>query len=386
MTPFLDLRAQYTAIQPEVDAAIASVFAAGRFILGEQVAAFEQEFAAYCGARHGVGVGSGTEAIHLALLACGIGVGDEVITVPNTAVATVAAIEQTGARPVFVDVDFQRRTLDPQLLEAAITPRTRAILPVHLYGLPADLNPILVIARAHGLRVIEDCAQAHGALYHGRRTASRRPHGRDRGGEPRSGRRVGSLGDVGCFSFYPTKNLGAYGDGGFITTNDDALAERLRLLRTYGWRERDHSVIKGLNSRLDELQAAVLRVKLGHLDAWNAQRRNLAALYSESLCDSGVSIPAEPPGVQSVYHLYVIATPRRDALRAHLKARGIETLVHYPAPIHLQEAYAGMGHAAGSFPNAERLAREVLSLPLYPEMDEQVVGTIAAAINEFAAP
>ena len=293
MIPFLDLRAQYTAIQPEVDAAIAAVFASGRFILGEQVAAFEHEFAAFCGARHGVGVGSGTEAIHLALLACGIGAGDEVITVPNTAVATVAAIEQTGARPVFVDVDFQMRTLDPHRLEAAITPRTRAILPVHLYGLPADLDPILAIARAHGLRVIEDCAQAHGALYHGRR--------------------VGSLGDLGCFSFYPTKNLGAYGDGGFITTNDDALAERLRLLRTYGWRERDHSVIKGLNSRLDELQAAVLRVKLRHLDAWNAQRRNLAALYSESLCDSGVSIPAEPPGVQSVYHLYVISTP--DATR-----------------------------------------------------------------------
>ena len=351
---------------------MAAVFASGRFILGEQVAAFEREFAAYCGARHGVGVGSGTEAIHLALLACGIGAGDEVITVPNTAVATVAAIEQTGARPVFVDVDFHARTLDPLLLEAAITPRTRAILPVHLYGLPAELDPILALARAHGLRVIEDCAQAHGALY--------------RSLEPRSGRRVGSLGDLGCFSFYPTKNLGAYGDGGFITTNDDALAERLRLLRTYGWRERDHSVIKGLNSRLDELQAAVLRVKLGHLDAWNAQRRNLAALYSESLCDSGVSIPAEPLGVESVYHLYVISTPRRDALRVHLKARGVETLVHYPAPIHLQEAYAGMGRAAGSFPNAERLAREVLSLPLYPEMDARVVGTTAAAIKEFAAP
>ena len=366
MIPFLDLRAQYTAIQPEVDAAMAVVFASGRFILGEQVAAFEREFAAYCGARHGVGVGSGTEAIHLALLACGIGAGAEVITVPNTAVATVAAIEQTGARPVFVDVDFQRRTLDPQLLEAAITPRTRAILPVHLYGLPADLNPILAIARARGLRVIEDCAQAHGALYHGRR--------------------VGSLGDLGSFSFYPTKNLGAYGDGGFITTNDDALAERLRLLRTYGWGERDYSVIKGLNSRLDELQASVLRVKLRYLDAWNARRRKLAALYCESLCDSGVSIPSEPPGIQSVYHLYVISTPGRDALRAHLKARGVETLVHYPAPIHLQEAYAGMGYAAGSFPIAERLAREVLSLPLYPEMDERVVGTTAAAIKEFASP
>jgi dTDP-4-amino-4,6-dideoxygalactose transaminase len=366
MIPFLDLRAQYIAIQTEVDAAMSGVFASGRFILGEQVAAFEHEFAAYCGARHGVGVGSGTEAIHLALRACGIGAGDEVITVPNTAVATVAAIEQSGACPVFVDVDFQTRTLDPSLLEAAITPRTRAILPVHLYGLPADLRHIQAIAREHNLRVIEDCAQSHGALH--------------------DGRRVGSLGDLASFSFYPTKNLGAYGDGGFITTSDDALAERLRLLRTYGWRERDHSVIKGLNSRLDELQAAVLRVKLRHLDAWNAQRRNLAALYAESLCDSGVSIPVEPPGVQSVYHLYVISTPGRDALRAHLKGRGIETLVHYALPIHLQEAYAGMGHGVGSFPNAERLARKVLSLPLYPEMDERVVEFVAAAIKEFVSP
>jgi dTDP-4-amino-4,6-dideoxygalactose transaminase len=365
MLPFLDLRTQYAAIQSEVDAAIAGVFAAGRFILGEQVAAFEHEFAAYCGAQYGIGVGSGTEAIHLALLACGIGPGDEVITVPNTAVATVAAIEQTGASPVFVDVDWQTRNLDAGRLEAALTPRTRAILPVHLYGLPADLGPIQAIAHEHNLRVVEDCAQAHGALY--------------------QGRRAGSIGDLGCFSFYPTKNLGAYGDGGFITTNDPALAERLRLLRVYGWRERDHSVIKGLNSRLDELQAAVLRVKLKHLDEWNARRRHLAALYSETLCESGVYLPVEPPGVQSVYHLYVIATPARDALRAHLKARGFETLVHYPAPIHLQEAYTGLGHGTGSFPNAERLAREALSLPLYPEMDERVVETIAQTVKEFLA-
>ena len=363
MIPFLDLRAQYLAIQPEIDAAIAAVFAAGRFILGEQVAAFEQEFAAYCGARHGVGVGSGTEAIHLALLACGIGPGDEVITVPNTAVATVAAIEQSGACPVFVDVDFAARTLDPHKLEAALTPRTRAILPVHLYGAPADLDPILALARARGVRVVEDCAQAVGALYRGLR--------------------LGSLGDLGCCSFYPTKNLGAYGDGGFITTTDDALADRLRLLRTYGWRERDKSVIKGLNSRLDELQAAVLRVKLRHLDAWTARRRQLAARYSAALSGSGVNLPFEKSGLQPVYHLYVIATPERDALRAHLKERGIETLVHYPVPIHLQEAYAGMGCAAGSFPNAECLARQILSLPLYPEMDDDTVDTVAAVIRDY---
>jgi dTDP-4-amino-4,6-dideoxygalactose transaminase len=363
MVPFLDLRAQYRAIQPEVDAAIAGVFASGRFILGEQVAAFEREFALYCGAQHGIGVGSGTEAIHLALLACGVGPGDEVITVPNTAVATVAAIEQTGAQPVFVDVDWQTRNLDAGRLEAAITLRTRAIVPVHLYGLPADLRPIQAIARRHNLRVVEDCAQAHGALYRGQR--------------------VGSIGDLGCFSFYPTKNLGAYGDGGFITTNDAALAGRLRLLRVYGWHERDHSLIKGLNSRLDELQAAVLRVKLKHLDTWNGRRRHLAALYSESLCDTSVALPAEPPGVQAIYHLYVISTPARGALRAHLKSRGFESLVHYPMPIHLQEAYSGMGHEVGSFPNAERLAREILSLPLYPEMDEQVVAQVAQTVKEF---
>ena len=327
------------------------------------MAAFEQEFAAYCGARHGVGVGSGTEAIHLALLACGIGPGDEVITVPNTAVATVAAIEQSGACPVFVDVDFAARTLDPHKLEAALTPRTRAILPVHLYGAPADLDPILALARARGVRVVEDCAQAVGALYRGLR--------------------LGSLGDLGCCSFYPTKNLGAYGDGGFITTTDDALADRLRLLRTYGWRERDKSVIKGLNSRLDELQAAVLRVKLRHLDAWTARRRQLAARYSAALSGSGVNLPFEKSGLQPVYHLYVIATPERDALRAHLKERGIETLVHYPVPIHLQEAYAGMGCAAGSFPNAECLARQILSLPLYPEMDDDTVDTVAAVIRDY---
>jgi dTDP-4-amino-4,6-dideoxygalactose transaminase len=363
MVPFLDLRAQYRAIQPEVDAAIAGVFASGRFILGEQVAAFEHEFALYCGAQHGIGVGSGTEAIHLALLACGVGPGDEVITVPNTAVATVAAIEQTGAQPVFVDVDWQTRNLDAGRLEAAITLRTRAIVPVHLYGLPADLRPIQAIARQHNLRVVEDCAQAHGALYRGQR--------------------VGSIGDLGCFSFYPTKNLGAYGDGGFITTNDAALAGRLRLLRVYGWHERDYSLIKGLNSRLDELQAAVLRVKLKHLDTWNGRRRHLAALYSESLCDTSVALPAEPPGVQAIYHLYVISTPARGALRAHLKSCGFESLVHYPMPIHLQEAYSGMGHEVGSFPNAERLAREILSLPLYPEMDEQVVAQVAQTVKEF---
>jgi dTDP-4-amino-4,6-dideoxygalactose transaminase len=361
--PFLDLKAEYASIQGEINSAIADVFASGRFILGPQVEAFEREFAAFCGARHAVGVGSGTEAIHLALLACEIGAGDEVITVPNTAIATIAAIEQTGARVVLADVDLRTRTLDPAALQAAITPRTRAIVPVHLYGQPADLAPILAIARQQNLRVIEDCAQAHGALYHGRR--------------------VGSMGDLGCFSFYPTKNLGAYGDGGLVTTNDDALLDRLRLLRQYGWRERDRSVLKGLNSRLDEMQAAMLRVKLRHLDGWNARRRQLAVRYAEALQDTPLDLPFEPNGVQSVYHLYVVRSRERDLLRAYLKAEGIETLIHYPIPVHLQEAYTDLGNS-GAFPNAERLAREIFSLPLYPEMDDAVVDKVAAAIKQFA--
>ena len=362
--PFLDLKAQYASIQNEINAAIAEVFASGRFILGPQVEAFEREFAAYCGARHAVGVGSGTEAIHLALLACGIGAGDEVITVPNTAIATIAAIEQTGARAVLVDVDLRTRTLDVAQLEAALTSRTRAVIPVHLYGQPADLDPILAIARQNKLRVIEDCAQSHGALYHGQR--------------------VGALGDLGCFSFYPTKNLGAYGDGGLVTTNEDALAERLRLLRQYGWRERDKSVIKGLNTRLDEMHAAMLRVKLRHLDQWNGRRRKLAARYHEALQDTPLDLPFEPEGTQAVYHLYVVRSRERDALRAYLRAEDIETLIHYPIPVHLQEAYGELAHGADSFPNAERLAREILSLPLYPEMEDAVVDQVTAAIKKFA--
>ncbi len=363
LIPFLDLKSQYDTNRDDVNAAIADVFASGRFILGEQVAAFEREFADYCGARHGIGVGNGTDALALALRACGIGAGDEVITVPNTAVATVAAIEQAGARPVFVDVNLDTRTLDPHQLEDAITPRTRAIMPVHLYGLPADLDPMLEIARTHNLRVIEDCAQAHGALYHGKP--------------------VGGIGDLGCFSFYPTKNLGAYGDGGFITTNDDELAERVRLLRTYGWRERDHSIMRGFNSRLDEMQAAILRVKLRHLDEWNVRRRALAAIYVRELQDSELTLSCVPVYALPVYHLFVVRSARRDALRAHLKQRGIETLVHYPVPIHLQDAYRDMNHQIGAFPNAERLASEIVSLPLFPEMDASVIPQIAEGIREF---
>lgn len=363
MIPPFDLKRQYAALKPEVDAAIADVLERGAFILGAEVAAFEREFATYCGVSHAVGVGSGTEALHLALRACDIGPGDEVITVAHTAVATVAAIELTGARPVLVDIESRRATLNPAQLEAAITPRTRAVIPVHLYGCPAELAPILEVARRYHLRVVEDCAQAHGAVY--------------------KGQRVGSWGDLAAFSFYPTKNLGAYGDGGAIVTDDPTLSERLRLLREYGWAERYVSHSKGLNSRLDELQAAILRVKLRHLDVWNARRRALAQQYTTLLRDSGLQLPFEPPDGAHVYHLYVVRTPQREALRAFLSERGIGTLIHYPVPVHLQPAYADLGYRPGSLPETEAAAAQVLSLPLYPELREDEIEAVCNAIRAF---
>jgi dTDP-3-amino-3,4,6-trideoxy-alpha-D-glucose transaminase len=365
--PPVDLRRQYASIKSEVDAALIQVLEAGWYILGEQVETFEREFAALCGVAHAVGVGSGTAALQLALAGCGVGPGSEVITVPHTAVATVVAIELTGARPVLVDIDPRRYTLNAAGLEAVITPRTRAIVPVHLYGCPADLGPILEIARRHNLFVVEDCAQAHGAQYHD---------------QP-----VGSWGHIAAFSFYPTKNLGAYGDGGMVVTNDLELAERVRLLRQYGWRERYISSkvdgAKGLNSRLDELQAAILRVKLCHLQDWNDSRRRLAGLYSERLRGSGVLAPFEPEGTNHVYHLYVVRHPHRDKLRAFLNERGIGSLIHYPVPVHLQPAFRDLGHEAGDFPMAEAAAHEVLSLPLYPELRDQEVMTVANAVIAF---
>jgi dTDP-4-amino-4,6-dideoxygalactose transaminase len=361
--PALDLKAQYASIREEVDAAIAAVLASGMFVLGEAVQRFEADFADYCGVAQAVGVNSGTAAIQLALLACGIGRGDEVITVSHTSVATVAAIELTGARPVLVDIDPRRYSLDPGQVESAITPRTRAILPVHLYGCPADLAPLLETARARGLRLIEDCAQAHGASYHGRRT--------------------GSWGDLAAFSFYPTKNLGAYGDGGAVLTGDPELAERLRLLRQYGWKERNVSSLKGLNTRLDDLQAAVLGAKLRHLDAWNARRRDLARRYTELLAGSGLVLPVEPEGTWHVYHQYVIRCTARNRLQSFLKARGIASAIHYPLPVHLQPAYADLGCKPGDLPASEAAAREVLSLPLYPEMTDEAVESVAGAVLEF---
>ena len=356
--------ASYRAHQTEIDAAIRQVLESGWYILGQQVRAFEAEFAAYCRVRHAVGVASGTDALHLALRACGVCPGNEVITVPHTAVATVVAIELAGARPVLVDIEPARYTLDAARLEAAITPRTRAIIPVHLYGCPAELTPILDIARQHGLYVVEDCAQAHGARYRGRL--------------------VGSWGHISAFSFYPTKNLGAIGDGGMVVTDDPGLAEKVQLLREYGWQERYVSCFQGLNSRLDEIQAAVLGVKLRYLEAENKARRRLARLYDDLLADSGIVLPVEPTNARHVYHLYVVRHPCRDALRAHLQEHGIGTGIHYSVPVHLQPAYAHLGYGAGDFGVAEAAAREVLSLPLYPELGPEQVSTIAAIVQRFS--
>jgi dTDP-3-amino-3,4,6-trideoxy-alpha-D-glucose transaminase len=357
----INLKAQYLSIQPEIDTAIAKVLVSGQFILGAEVSAFEREFAEYCGVAHAVGVDSGTSAIQLALLACGIGTGDEVITVSHTAVATVAAIEMTGAKPVLVDIDSSCYTLDPSWLAAALTSHTRAILPVHLYGCPADMDPILAFAREHQLFVVEDCAQAHGAQYHGRM--------------------VGGWGNLSAFSFYPTKNLGAYGDGGAILTNDPSLAEQVRALRQYGWRENRISEQKGLNARLDEMQAAILRVKLRHLSEWNDRRRELAAHYINLLADSGLTLPVELPETRHVYHQFVIRHPRRDDLRAFLAGHGIHTQIHYPHPVHFQPAYRELG--TKSLPITEAIANEILSLPIYPEMEVEDVRNVCRTILLF---
>jgi dTDP-4-amino-4,6-dideoxygalactose transaminase len=359
----VDFKAQYQNLQTEIDSAIARVLGSGVFILDCEVRAFEAEFAAYCGAQYGMGVGSGTEALHLALLAVGIQRDDEVITVSHTAVATVAAIDLCGARPVLVDIDPQRYTMDPERFEAAITPRTKAVIPVHLYGCPADLAPILEIARRKNIFVIEDCAQAHGATY--------------------QGKRVGAWGNIAAFSFYPTKNLGAYGDGGGLVTNNEALAKRVALLRQYGWQERYISTLKGLNSRLDELQAAILRVKLGHLDAWNAQRQKLATLYTELLQGYDLTLPSQPADSTHVYHQYVVRHARRDQLKAFLFGRGIHSYIHYPLPIHLQPGYIDLGYVRGDLPATEMAAEQVLSLPLYPEMSEDAVREVSRVIVEF---
>ena len=365
MIPFVDLKAQYAAIRTEVNEAIARVLESCEFTLGSEVAAFEQEFAAYCSARQGIGVNTGTSALHLALLAAGVGPGDEVITVPFTFVATVSAICYTGATPVFVDVDPQSYTMDPGGIEAVMTRRTRAIIPVHLYGQPADMDPISAIARKHGVVVIEDAAQAHGADYKGRRT--------------------GSLGDMACFSFYPGKNLGAYGEGGMVVTDDPGYARTIRMLRDWGAERKYHHVLKGYNYRLEALQGAVLREKLRHLDKWTEARRTAAAHYDRLLGGSGVQTPTPMCYARHVYHIYAIRTQHRAAWQATLQAQGIHTGIHYPTPVHLLPAFADLGYAAGRFPEAERAANEVLSLPMYPELTYEQCAEVSQSIRGLSA-
>jgi dTDP-4-amino-4,6-dideoxygalactose transaminase len=359
----IDLAAQYRSINNEVNAAFERVLAGGNFILGCEGETFEKEFAAYTGVIHAAGVASGTDALFLALRAGNIGQGDEVITSAHTSGATIAAILQAGAAPVLVDIDPNTYTIDPGQVEGVLTKHSRVIIPVHLYGLTADMAPIQAIASAHGLKVIEDCAQAHGAEYHGKK--------------------AGSMGCCGAFSFYPTKNLGAYGDAGMVVTDDPDLADRVRSLRQYGWKERNLSEEVGGNSRLDEIQAAILRVKLKYLDMWNARRIELAGRYTELLSGLNIQLPVVPSGYKHIFHQYVIRTNNRDALRQYLKEHQIETLIHYPVPIHLQPAYKAFGHGEGSFPHSERTCREVLSLPLYPEMQDDMPNRVADAVKSF---
>jgi dTDP-4-amino-4,6-dideoxygalactose transaminase len=362
--PLLDLKAQYHSIKPQIDAAIAGVLESSQFVLGAEVAAFEEEFAAYCGTSECIAVNSGTSALHLALLAAGVGPGDEVITVPFTFIASVAAIGYVGARPVLLDIDPSSFTIDPGAIENAITARTKAILPVHLYGQPADMDPLMEVARRHGLVVIEDAAQAHGAKYRG---------------VP-----VGGIGDLACFSFYPGKNLGAYGEGGAVTTGNVEFASTIRMLRDWGQDRKYHHVLRGFNYRMEGLQGAILRVKLRHLEQWTEARRAGAARYNELLADSGVETPKEMPWARHVYHIYTLRSHNRDGLQVALQAEGIQTGVHYPVPVHLQPVYADLGYGRGAFPHAEVAASQVLSLPLYPELSPETLAEVAAAVNRAA--
>ena len=360
---FVDLQRQYRSIKSEIDEGIFRVLENTSFILGPEVSRFEGNFAAYCGVQHAVGVNSGTSALFLALSAFDIGRGDEVITAANTFVATVEAIIYTGATPVLIDIDEDTYNMDPDKIEAAITERTKAIMPVHLYGQPAEMDRIMDIAAARGLMVIEDAAQAHGAKYRGART--------------------GSFGKCGCFSFYPGKNLGAYGEGGAIVTDDGELAEKLRMLRDHGQAKKYQHQVVGYNMRLEGFQGAVLDVKLRKLDEWNSARRNNAALYSSQLAESEVITPKAPEHVEPVYHLYIIRTKKRDELQAHLQSKSIATGLHYPIPIHLQEGYTHLGYREGDFPVTERCAAEILSLPMFAELTGEEIAEVAREINAF---
>lgn len=367
--PGFDLTRQNAALKDELMQTISHIVEKGHFILGENVAELEKAIAELCGVQFGIGVANCSDALYLAILACGIGPGDEVITTPFTFFATAGAIARAGARPVFCDIDPATYNIDPLKIENLVTGRTRAILPVHLYGQPADMDPILDIARKHNLYVIEDAAQALGATY--------------------KGKPVGSLGDAACISFFPTKNLGAFGDGGIVVTNNAQIAERVRILRVHGARKKYYHEIIGCNSRLDELQAGILRVKLSHFAEWTERRRKIAAKYLELLEDvpqvrSGmIRLPGELPGARHVYHQFTIATPERDKLQQHLKVSGIGSTVYYPLPLHLQVVFRGLGYSEGDFPEAERASREVLSLPMFPELTDEELARVVEAIREF---
>lgn len=363
--PFVDLGAQYRTIASEMDQAISQVIRETDFILGREVHLFEEEFAAFCEAHYAIGVDSGTSALELALRAFDIGPGDEVITAANSFIASALAISHAGGTPVLVDVDPYTYTLDVTAIERAITRRTKAVIPVHLYGHPAHMDPIRQLADKHGLVVIEDACQAHGARY--------------------KGKRVGSLGHAAAFSFYPGKNLGAYGDGGMVVTNDRKVAKRLEMLRNYGQKEKYKHLFRGYNRRLDTMQAAILRVKLKYLEKWNAARRWNAMLYQKHLEGSGVVVPGEAGGAEAVWHLYVIRTGRRDALKEHLAGKGVNAGIHYPVPIHLQPAYEDLGHKRGDFPVTEAYADRILSLPLYAELTPEQIEHVSSAISEFLA-
>ena len=362
--PFVNLRAQYDALKPRIDAAIASVLARSAYINGPDVEDFQNWFASFCGVRHAIGVSSGTRALELVLRGLNVGSGDEVVTSANTFIATAAAITATGARPVLVDVDEATGNLDPNRLDTVVTSKTKAIIPVHLYGRPAAMREILDVATRKNISVVEDAAQAHGAKYRGAR--------------------AGSLGTAGCFSFYPTKNLGAFGDAGMVTTNDDELAERINLLRDHGRISKYEHAVVGYTARLDNLQAAILRVQADMLDEWNAKRRQVAAWYAQSL-PASISSQADNPQDESVYHLFVVRVPKRDEFRAHLDASGVATAIHYPVPVHLQPAYRQLGYSEGDFPVTERLTREIVSLPMHPFLTQDDVRYVAGVAAEFLA-
>ena len=361
MIPFLDLKAQYRQLKPEIDEAISRALESAQFVLGPEVVSFEEKFASYCDVAHCKAVSSGTSALHLALLAAGVGPGDEVITVPMSFVATTAAILYSGARPVFVDVHPDTWTMDPALIEAAITPRTKAILPVHLHGLMADMDAITAIARRHQLVVIEDAAQAHGAEY--------------------KGRRAGSIGNLGCFSFYPGKNLGAYGEGGAVVCNDPELAQRVALLRDWGQESKYNHVVAGYNYRMDGIQGAILNVKMKYIEDWTEARRAVAARYDRLLEGLSVKGPSAPPYVRHVYHVYSVQLAQRDHVQAALQAAGVATGIHYPVPVHVQKAYASLGYRAGDFPVTEMLARQFLSLPIYPELQPEQIAMVTSELK-----